>query len=116
MPFMKPYIVAVRGQAEKLKLINPIPGRLKKSKNWQGGVNFTPLLHLGHCSQSYISDSHAVFLLESQINSKSDTTNFNSRYLLEHLIFLEKLGKKLTEKCTKTRKKRFLKFSTFFTP
>ena len=44
-------------------LFNPIPGRLKKSKNGQGGVNFTPLPHFGHCSQNYISDSHVYFFV-----------------------------------------------------
>ena len=40
---------------------NPIPGRLKKVQKRAGGVNLTPLLHFGHCSQNYICDSHVFF-------------------------------------------------------
>ena len=43
--------------------LNPIPGRLKKVQKRAGGVNFTPLLHFGHCSQNYISDSHVYFFV-----------------------------------------------------
>ena len=96
-------------------LFNPIPGRLKKSKNGQGGVNFTPLPHFGRCSQNYISDSHVCFLLESQINSKSDTVDFDARYVLEHLIYIEKLGKKIPKNREKREKNVFQNFPLFST-
>ena len=65
-------------------LFNPVPDWLKVFTNWQG--KFYPLLHLGRCSQNYISNLHMNLLSESYINSKAEKSNVDARYLLKHLI------------------------------